>query len=136
MVRDCAVLGYRRRQFRDRGGRQSAGAAGIGDPLFPTLGNGGYDVEHYRLDLRYPTAVPTEPFQGSVVIDARATQALSQFNLDWGGGPVGAVRVNGRRAAWEQAGEELVVRPSKPLADGRRFPGARAGLHDHAAGPR
>ena len=102
-------------------GSPSPGAVGIGDALFPTLGNGGYDVEHYRLDLRYPTAAPTEPFQGTVVITARATQALSQFNLDWGGGPVGAVRVNGRPAAWQQAGEELVVRPSKPLADGRRF---------------
>ena len=73
-------------------GSPSPGAAGIGDPLFPTLGNGGYDVQHYRLDLRYPTAAPTEPFQGTVAINARATQALSQFNLDWGGGPVGAVR--------------------------------------------
>ncbi len=26
------------------------GAAGIGDSLYPTLGNGGYDVEHYDLD--------------------------------------------------------------------------------------
>ena len=29
---------------------------GIGDPLFPTLGNGGYDAKHYTLALRYPTA--------------------------------------------------------------------------------
>ena len=27
--------------------RPAPGAAGIGDRLFPTLGNGGYDVQHY-----------------------------------------------------------------------------------------
>ena len=99
----------------------SPGAVGIGDPLFPTLGNGGYDVQHYLVDLRYPTAVPTEPFQGTVTINARATQALSQFDLDWGGGPVGAVLVDGRPAAWSLDGEELVVRPARPMADGHRF---------------
>ena len=31
----------------------SPGAVGIGDPLFPTLGNGGYDARHYSLGLRY-----------------------------------------------------------------------------------
>ncbi len=29
------------------------GAAGVGDRLFPTLGNGGYDVVHYGLTLDY-----------------------------------------------------------------------------------
>ena len=28
------------------------GSDGIGDPYFPTLGNGGYDALHYTLDLR------------------------------------------------------------------------------------
>ncbi|MGV9876657.1 M1 family peptidase, partial [Streptomyces cellulosae] len=27
---------------------------GIGDPLFPHLGNPGYDVQAYHLDLTYP----------------------------------------------------------------------------------
>ena len=29
------------------------GAPGVGDPYFPGLGNGGYDVEHYTLDLTW-----------------------------------------------------------------------------------
>src|SRR5262245_21771521 len=33
----------------------SPGADGVGDSLFPQLGNGGYDVKHYDLDLRYAT---------------------------------------------------------------------------------
>src|SRR6185295_9310274 len=44
------------------------GAPGIGDPLFPTLGNGGYEVVHYQLDLRYETAAPTQPIDGTVRI--------------------------------------------------------------------
>ena len=31
------------------------GADGLGDRLYPTLGNGGYDVLHYDLALRYAT---------------------------------------------------------------------------------
>jgi CubicO group peptidase (beta-lactamase class C family) len=31
------------------GGGFAPGSAGLGDPFFPTAGNGGYDVEHYAL---------------------------------------------------------------------------------------
>src|SRR3954451_4004652 len=74
----------------------SPGAPSIGDPLFPGLGNGGYDVRHVTLNLRYPTAAPLQTVQGSVVIDARATQDLSRFNLDFAGDSVGGVWVDGR----------------------------------------
>ena len=32
------------------------GGAGLGDPYFPKDGNGGYDVAHYELDVRYEPA--------------------------------------------------------------------------------
>src|SRR4051794_2332646 len=85
------------------------GAPSIGDPLFPGLGNGGYDVGHYTLDLRYPTAEPQQTVHGFAVIRARATQDLSSFNLDFAGESVGPVRVGGRRAdsVWQDG--ELVV---------------------------
>ena len=38
----------------------SPGSPGLGDRLFPQLGNGGYDVQHYDLDLRYATSAPTQ----------------------------------------------------------------------------
>src|SRR5262245_59954278 len=63
----------------------SPGSPGLGDSLFPTLGNGGYDVLHYDLALRYETADPAQPLDGTVSIVAQATQALSQFDLDFGG---------------------------------------------------
>ena len=71
--------------------RPSPGAAGIGDRLFPTLGNGGYDVQHYDLDLRYATSAPSQGIDGTVTILAQATQSLSRFNLDFAGDSVGAV---------------------------------------------
>ena len=56
---------------------QPVGAAGVGDTYYPTYGNGGYDVAHYDLDLRYATSAPSQPIDGTVTIAARATQALS-----------------------------------------------------------
>jgi aminopeptidase N len=99
----------------------SPGAAGIGDRLFPTLGNGGYDVWHYDVAWRYPTTAPTTPVTGTVTIDAKATQSLSSFHLDWAGTSYGAVAVNGRPAAVVQDGEDIVVTPEKPIHRGSRF---------------
>ncbi|HET8527254.1 MAG TPA: M1 family peptidase, partial [Actinomycetota bacterium] len=31
----------------------SAGTLGVGDRYFPRFGNGGYDVQHYDLAIRY-----------------------------------------------------------------------------------
>lgn len=99
----------------------SAGAAGLGDRLSPGIGNGGYDVQDYNLRLRYATTDPDQGLQGSETIVARATQALSQFNLDFGGKSVGAVSVNGRAASFKRTGEELIITPASPIANGSTF---------------
>lgn len=97
------------------------GAAGVGDRLFPALGNGGYDVVDYDLHLTYPRKDPQQQVTGDVTISAVATQDLSRFNLDFGGDAVGAVTVNGRPAAFDRTGDELVVTPSRALPDNRPF---------------
>ena len=97
------------------------GAPGVGDRLFPTLGNGGYDAGHYHLDLTYPTAEPEQTVDGEVTMIARATQSLSSFNLDFAGDSVESVRVNGRSAGWERSGNELVITPRKAIKDHHRF---------------
>src|SRR5436190_2057820 len=38
------------------GGSGVFGDPGLGDPLFPLAGNGGYDVRHYALALAYDPA--------------------------------------------------------------------------------
>jgi aminopeptidase N len=99
----------------------SPGAAEIGDVLFPGLGNGGYDAEHYNLDLTYPTAEPAQTVDGKVTMIARATQALSRFDLDFSGTGVSAVSVNGAPAAFSRSGDELVITPRRALRDRSRF---------------
>jgi aminopeptidase N len=102
-------------------GHPAPGAPGIGDRLFPTLGNGGYDVRSYDLHLTYPTKDPAQTVVGDVTITAVATQALSRFDLDFAGRSVGSVSVDGRAASFARSGSELVVTPARALAKGRRF---------------
>ena len=79
------------------------GAPGAGDAYFPFAGNGGYDVEHYDLDLTYtpPEAAPAPvvgQLTGVATIELRATQDLDRFNLDLRGMDVQSVTVKGRDA--------------------------------------
>ncbi|MBB5962767.1 M1 family metallopeptidase [Planomonospora venezuelensis] len=97
----------------------SPGAPGIGDPDFPSDGNGGYDVERYRLEIDYDPG--SRHLSGVTVIEAKAAQALSRFNLDLSGFTVGRVAVNGGPAAFERSGHELTVIPSGPLPSGAAF---------------
>ncbi|WP_419796406.1 M1 family metallopeptidase [Streptomyces fuscus] len=101
------------------GGQGSPGAPGVGDPYFPKAGNGGYDVSHYALDLRY--APETRRLTGTATLTARATQDLSSFHLDLAGLTVDDVTVEGEEAGWERAGQELIVRPADVLDDGETF---------------
>ncbi|MEU8527519.1 MULTISPECIES: M1 family metallopeptidase [Streptomyces] len=99
------------------------GSDGVGDPLFPTLGNGGYDVTHY--DLSFDFTPLTYDFTGTMKISATATQDLSSFNLDIDSLAVDAVTVNGEDAAWAvspgKSGQELTVTPAGGLYEHRPF---------------
>ena len=97
----------------------SPGAPGVGDPYFPGYGNGGYDVAHYNLEVRYDPA--TDVLDGHAVIRATATQNLSSFNLDLVGLTVDAITVDGRAAAWSRDGQELTVTPRRGLSRNRLF---------------
>jgi len=103
------------------GAAPTPGSAGLGDRLYPLLGNGGYDVQDYDLRLRYPKKDPKQTVTGDVTITAVATQNLSRFDLDFGGGSVGKVTVDGRAAAFSRSGDELVITPRHYLAKGKRF---------------
>ncbi|MDX3853785.1 M1 family metallopeptidase [Streptomyces sp. AK02-01A] len=95
------------------------GAAGLRDPYFPRLGNGGYDVRHYGLTLDYAPA--TGRLQGVAEITARATQDLSAFNLDFAGMSVDSATVDGDKAAVHRAGTELTLRPRDGIDRGDTF---------------
>ncbi|MFE6854686.1 M1 family metallopeptidase, partial [Streptomyces sp. NPDC057674] len=90
---------------------------GIGDPLFPHLGNPGYDVLAYTVDLTYP-GVNTAPLAAVTRIDALATDDLERLNLDFTHGTVSAVTVDGLAATYVTSGEDLVVTPAVPVDEG------------------
>ncbi|MGW4029409.1 M1 family metallopeptidase [Streptomyces sp. NPDC004838] len=104
---------------------------GIGDPLFPHLGNPGYDVIAYDIAFRYHGS-NTTPLDAVTTIDARMTERLERINLDFTHGTVGAVEVNGIPAEFATAGEDLVVRPFTALPVGAR---ARIRV-EHTSDPR
>ena len=58
------------------------GARSLGDPLLPQLGNGGYDVEHYTIDLTYDP-VDNRFTRATTTIEAVATENLREFTLDF-----------------------------------------------------
>jgi len=97
------------------------GAVGIGDPYFPTYGNGGYDVAGYDLKLRYDPK--SGELSGTATITAAATQDLSRFDFDFLGPlKVGKVTVDGRKAAYARTGaQELVITPDHGITKGRTF---------------
>ena len=97
----------------------TAGALGAGDPYFPRYGNGGYDVQHYDLAIRYASA--RNFLRGVTTIQAVATQNLSCFSLDLVGLHVRSVEVNGEAATRERTARELMITPAQPLADGAAF---------------
>jgi hypothetical protein len=97
----------------------SPGAAGVGDPYYPSDGNGGYDAKHYTLDLAYDP--DSDRISGSMTMEAIATQGLSRFNLDLSGLSVRSVMVNEHTAAWSRDGDELVITPPHGLEDGDDF---------------
>jgi len=108
-----------------------AGALEIGDPYFPGLGNGGYDVEHYALELEID--MDANAIAATARIRARALQDLASFSLDLYGLDVEHVRVDGQDARFErptpaaradgksEKSSELVIHPAAPLAAGAVF---------------
>ncbi|MFD2765721.1 M1 family metallopeptidase [Micromonospora eburnea] len=95
------------------------GAAGAGDPYFPSYGNGGYDVAHYTVQIRYDPG--KNRLTGTTTLRATATGDLSAFNLDLAGLTVRSVTVNGARASHARTDDELVVTPATGLTAGNGF---------------
>ncbi len=97
-----------------------AGATGSGDPYYPDIGNGGYDVDHYDLDLTWQPDVGR--MDGVATITATATESLSSFALDAIDLDVASTTVDGAPATAAPSGErDLVVTPAEPVASGATF---------------
>jgi aminopeptidase N len=95
------------------------GAEGIGDPYYPQLGNGGYDVQKYTIMLE----VDPEPntVNGKTIIEAKTTESLESLNLDFHGLTVDSVSVNGATATFSRQEPEMTITPARPLSPGGTF---------------
>ncbi len=96
------------------------GGAGLGDPYYPHAGGGGYDVQHYAVQVR--AGAPGSELQGTTTITATAVQDLDLVHLDLHL-TARAATVNGLPATFEQRGDDLGVRaprvdPAKPALPG------------------
>ena len=95
------------------------GEAGLGDELFPTAGNTGYDVADYDIALNWdPTA---KHLDGHETISATATQALTSFDLDLLGLDVSEIRIDDAPALFQRFDTKLIISPTRPIAAGAKF---------------
>ncbi|MRG60171.1 hypothetical protein GE115_09865 [Agromyces sp. CFH 90414] len=104
------------------------GARTSTDPMFPNVGNGGYDALDYDVAIAWtPDAAQTgTTITGSIVasttMTATAPAPLRSFSLDFEGLEVDAVRVDGVPAAWVRDTDpdaikyKLVVTPATPVS--------------------
>lgn len=96
-----------------------AGLAGGRDPYFPEDGNGGIDVQSYRIADAYD--FDTGELSGHTSLTVRATRTLSVFDLDLLL-PVSAVDVEDVPATFTKPDpHELRIVPATPIAKGASF---------------
>jgi aminopeptidase N len=96
------------------GGVDAQTPDGIGDPFYPQMGNGGYDVLDY--DLQLDVDVAENRLDARAIIAATATRELTSFNLDLHGLDVSSVMVDGSIATFERDGDELIITGANPVA--------------------
>ncbi|ANJ26010.1 M1 family aminopeptidase [Agromyces aureus] len=104
------------------------GARTSGDPMFPNVGNGGYDALDYDVAIAWtPNATQSgSTIAGTILatstMTATAPQPLKSFSLDFEGLEVDSVTVDGAPAAWVREVDpgaikyKLVVTPTTPVS--------------------
>ncbi len=85
------------------------------DPLFPTVGNPGYNVTTYAIRLNYAEA---GSISARTTIAAVADRRLTRFSLDLEGLDVSKVIVDGRAASFTRPADttKLVVTPARAVS--------------------
>lgn len=97
-----------------------AGLPSLGDPYAPELGNTGYDVQHYTVQL---ALAPAQVFvDGAVTIEAVATlHNLTQLSLDFSGYEIQTLTVDGLPAEFARDRNKFIIQLPNPLAQGQPF---------------
>ena len=89
---------------------------GVGDVLFPSLGNPGVDVQDYDVALTYDPDADT--IEGSVTLTVAFTEDRKEFTLDSVDLDVSAVTVDGAPAEFTAEDVELRIQPPDVITAG------------------
>ena len=94
------------------------GGETVGDSYYPGLGNTGYDVSHYELNLA--VEIPgRDQLTATAVIDLTTSETLSRFSFDLDDSlEVSDVQIGGVDASFEQTDTKLRISPSESLDAG------------------
>ncbi len=96
------------------------GGRTIGDPYIPELGNSGYDVQNYTIQLALNPAVPQ--ITGHVRIEAIAlADNLGQLWLDFAGFEITQLNVSGLPVAFAREAKKIRLTLAQPLMSGTLF---------------
>ena len=95
---------------------ESTGVSGVGDDLFPDLGNPGVDVDHYDIDVAYDH--DTNEIDATATLTITATANLEQFTLDAVGLDVSAVSVDDHAVTFDNDDPELRITPDNTVSRG------------------
>lgn len=94
-------------------------ADGLGDPLYPDLGNAGYDVQHVDVSIRLDTS--SGRLEGHAEIAAIALDDLDSWSVDLDVVFPSEVVVDGEPAEWSHDGGELRIDPEAVVRKGETF---------------
>lgn len=92
----------------------AVGADGVGDSYYPNLGNGGYDISHYDLDIVFDP--DTRGIEAVATLDLTPSEELASFNLDLSGLTVTMVEIDDELAGFARDAQELTIWAEEPLA--------------------
>jgi len=103
----------------DAAGAGRPSISGVGDSYFPEDGNGGIDVQKYKIADAYD--FDSGELSGHTTLTVKATARLTAFDLDLLL-PTSAVTVDGAPASFTRPdAHELRIRPTAAIAKGRTF---------------
>ncbi|MCP4967807.1 MAG: M1 family metallopeptidase [bacterium] len=92
---------------------------GLGDSLYPELGNSGYEVNHYSVDLTFDPEPKT--ITARVEIEATATQPLAAFSLDFIGFDIADITIDGDPVSFTRQDGELIIEPNATITADQQF---------------
>ena len=92
---------------------------GLGDSRYPELGNRGYDVDHYTIDLTFDPDPNT--ISARVEIDAVATEPLAAFSLDFIGFDISEITIDDEPVTHTRKDGELIIEPTATISQDQQF---------------